>query len=217
MSNIHQKTLDNIIFLYEKYSKEHRANIQPFHLEKIKAGVKDFAYRFDDVIIRESLIEHSGSLPIIATAIYPHIDNPNVDLGRALVMLAIHDIGELITGDEIVFAKNKDSADKEKEAALKLLPESFHGIYLEMEERKSDTARFAKAVDKIAPNILDLITPAEITVDRYKKAINKEPQEIAPMIEEFKQPYMVWNSFMADLNLEILKRLDEKLRPFYQK
>src|SRR5471030_2925533 len=112
--NIYQETLDKIIFLYERYSKEHRASTQPFHLEKVKANVKDYKYKFDDILIREPLIEHTGSLPIVATAIYTYINDSNVDLGKALIMLAIHDIGELITGDEMTFIKNKDGADNEK-------------------------------------------------------------------------------------------------------
>lgn len=217
MENIYKEALDKVIFLYEKYSKEHRASIQPFHFEKVKSNVKDYEFKFDDVLVREPLIEHSGSLPIIATALYPYIDDSNVDLGRALIMLAIHDIGELVTGDEMSFIKNKNNAEKEKEEALKLLPESFHEIYLEMENRKSDAARFAKAIDKIAPDIVDLITPAEITVERYKKSANKSPEELVPMIKEFKHPYMIWNEFMKNFHLEILKRLDEKLNPFYKK
>lgn len=215
MKNIYQETLDNIIFLYERYSKEHRASTQPFHLEKIRAGVKNYAYKFDDILVREPLIEHTGSLPVVATAIYPHIENENVDLGRALIMLAIHDIGELITGDEIIFTKKKDGADDERKQALVLLPPSFHEIYLEMEERVTDTARFAKAVDKMTPDIVDLMTPAQIAVERYKKSTSKEPQEIVAMIKEFKHPYMIWNDFMTNLHLEILKRLGEKLQPFY--
>jgi hypothetical protein len=216
MSDIHQKALDTVIFLYGGYSREHRASTQPFHLEKVKREIKDYAYKYDDPLIREPLIEHSGSLPIVATALYPHIHDTGVDLGRALIMLAIHDIGELVTGDEITFTKKKDGSNKEQEHALALLPKSMHEIYRECEEKSSDTARFAKAIDKITPDILDLMTPAEITVERYRKFVKKEPHEIVPLIKEFKHPYVLWNPFLTGLHLEILNRLDSKLRPFYK-
>lgn len=213
MNNIYKKVLNQIIFLYSKYSTEHRANTQPFHLQKVQNQFKDYKYNCTDLIIREPLIEHSGSLPIIATAIYPHIKNENVDLGKALIMLAIHDIGELVVGDEIVFTKKENQ--NEKIQALKLLPKQFHSIYLDMEERKSDTAKFAKAIDKITPDIIDLITPEKITVERYKILINKNPKEIVPTIKEFKHPYMLWNDFLKNFHLEILNQLDKKLNPYY--
>jgi len=213
-SNIYAKALDNIIFLYERYSKQHRANTQPFHLQKVRSFVKGYVYKYDDLLVREPLIEHSGSLPIVATAIYPNINNINVDLGKALIMLAIHDIGELVTGDEITFTKSGDG-HSEKKQALKLLSPYYHEIYKEMEGRTSDTGRFAKAVDKMTPDIVDLMTPAEITVERYKKFVKKEAKEIVETIKEFKHPYMLWNEFMTNLHLEILARIDKKLRKYY--
>lgn len=210
--NIYQETLDKIIFLYQKYSEVHRASTQPFHLEKVKSIVKNYQYQVDDLLIREPLIEHSGSLPIVATTIYPNLKESNVDLGRALIMLAIHDIGELVTGDENVFTK--DYNNKEKEEALKLLPPFFHEIYLEMEERKSNTACFAKAVDKMTPDIIDLMAPAKVTIERYQKQVGKSVKEIVSTIKEFKHPYMLWSDFMTKLHLEILERIDQKLKFF---
>jgi len=204
MGNIYKETLDRIIFLYKGYSREYRASTQPFHLEKAKSLIKNYKYKVDDLLVREPLIEHSGSLPIVATTIYPNINDKNVDLGRALIMLAIHDIGELVSGDEITFTKNGNKTKDEKKEALNLLPKSFHSIYIEMEERQSDTARFAKAVDKMTPDIVDLMTPAEVTIERYKKFVKKEPNQIVATIKEFKHPYMLWNPFMVNLHLEIL-------------
>ncbi len=213
MDNIYKNILSKVIFLYSKYSNEHRANTQPFCLQKIKKQFKEYKYNCKDSIVRESLVEHSGSLPIIATSIYPYIKNKAVDLGKALIMLAIHDIGELVVGDKIAFTKKGNK--NEKIQALKLLPKQFHSIYLEMEERKSDTAKFAKAIDKITPDIIDLITPPEITIERYKVLINKNPNKIVSTIKEFKHPYMIWNDFLKNLHLEILDKLDKKLKPYY--
>ena len=215
MNNIYSETLDKIIALYKGYSEEHRASTQPFHLSKVKNLIKNYEYKTDDLLVREPLIEHTGSLPVVATAIYPHIENPNVDLGRALIMLAIHDIGELGVGDEITFTKKNENAAGEKDFALKLLDPSLHLIYLEMEERTTDTARFAKAVDKMTPDIVDLMTPVDVTVARYKAFTKKEPQEIVALIKEFKHPYMLWNDFMTKLHLEILQRINTNLEPYY--
>jgi len=177
--------------------------------------VKDYVYEVEDLIVREPLIEHSGSLPIVATAIYPYINAPAVNLGDALTMLAIHDIGELIVGDDMTFTKNKNGAAAEQAHALRLLPESLHAAYIDIEERRTDSARFAKSVDKITPDIIDVMTPAEVTIKRFRHFVGIEPDEIVPMIKEFKHPFMVWNGFMTALHAEVLDRLDAKLRPYY--
>ncbi len=207
--------LDQIIFLYEKYSNEHRASTQPFHLQKVKKLVKNYHYRYDDLLVREPLIEHSGSLPIVATTVFPHIKNRHVNLGNTLIMLAIHDIGELVVHDEISFNKKEEHAPHEQQAALKLLPAYYHPYYLEMENRTTDTGKFAKAIDKMTPDIVDLMTPAEITIERYRQFVNQEPRQIVATIKKFKHPYMPWNKFMKDLHLEILARIDRKLKKYY--
>jgi len=102
---IYQETLDQLVFLYSGYSTEHRANTQPFRLKSIQNYINNYEYNPKDLITREPLIEHTGSLPIAATTIYPYIKNSEVDLGKALIMLAIHDIGEIKVGDEITFTK----------------------------------------------------------------------------------------------------------------
>jgi len=212
-TDIYKTTLDQIIFLYSGYSTEHRANTQPFRLQNIQNYIDNYQYNPKDLIIREPLIEHTGSLPIVATTIYPYINNKEVDLGTSLIMFAIHDIGEIKIGDEITFTKKEDI--NEKIEALKLLPEQFHNIYIDMEETKTLTGKFAKSIDKMTPDIVDLITPAEITIKRYQDFMNKKPNEIVPLIKEHKHPYMIWNDFLKNLHLEILDRLDKKLQPFY--
>ena len=205
MSNIYRKVLDNIIYLYEGYSKEHRASTQPFHLQKVKTSIKNYQYDCDDLLVREPLIEHSGSLPIVATAIYPYIEDESVDLGQALIMLAIHDIGELVVGDEMTFTKEDDNG-LEKREAIKLLPKIYHELYLDMEERRTNTGKFSKAIDKITPDIIDLMTPAEVTIDRYQKQVGKESP--ITLLKMHKHQYMIWNPFMKNLHLEIIKELE---------
>lgn len=215
MKSIHSEVLNQVISLYQGYSEVQRTTTQPYKLAVVKKAVPDYRYHPDDPLIREPLIEHVGSLPIVAVALFPHLDNPAVDLGRALTMLAIHDIGELGAGDEMAFNKRRDGSSGEREYARELLHHSYHELYLEVEDRTSKTARFAKSVDKITPDIVDLITPPEITVERFRFFLNKEPKEIVPLIKEYKHPYMVWNEFLTQLHLEILRRLDAKLSVFY--
>ncbi len=70
--------LGELEFLFEKYSQEMRTTTQPYYLARVTDKVKDYKYDPADTLIRESLMEHIGSLPMIATALYPFIDDPEV-------------------------------------------------------------------------------------------------------------------------------------------
>lgn len=132
-------------FLFQKYSEELRATTQPYYLSKAIKHIPNYEYRPDDPLIRETLMEHVGSLPMLAAAFYPHLNNADVDLGKALTMLAIHDIGELITGDEITFTKKANAKDPERDAALSLLHKTYHAAY--------DDARLNKRMDELETKI----------------------------------------------------------------
>jgi len=205
-----KQILEEIEFLYSQSSIEKRATTQPFVLEKIKEKFPDYGYKPEDMIIRESLIEHSGSLPIVATTLFPYLDDPDVDLGKSLTMLAIHDIGELVVGDEIVFSKTI-SKDEEMTAAKRLLNPIYYELYDDVESQNSKSAKFAKAIDKITPDILDYLTPPEITVERYKHFTGTDRDGIVNLIRKFKRPYMLWNPFMTEFHDYLMEQLERKI------
>lgn len=205
--------LNELEFLFENYSREVRATTQPYYLAKVRNKFADYEFNPDDEIIRETLMEHVGSLPMLATAVYPFINDDEVDLGQALIMLAIHDIGELITGDENVFTKKPGSKQAEREAALKLLHKSYHIIFDEIESVSSPTAKFAKSIDKINPDIIDYLAPPEVTLIRYKGFAGIDTaKDIIELIIKFKRPYMNWNPFMTDFHDLLMKELYKKLK-----
>src|SRR5579862_3069395 len=160
--------LDKFEYLFERYSNELRATTQPYILNRVKDKVPGYQYHPEDGLIRETLMEHVGSTPVVATTFYPFINDGDVDLGKALVMLAIHDIGELVHGDVMTFIKKESAKDPEHDAARKLLDPYYHDLYNDVESQSSTTGKFAKAVDKITPDIVDYLTPAEVTLWRYK-------------------------------------------------
>ncbi len=206
------KLLEQLEFLFENYSNELRATTQPYILARQALRSPGFTYTPDNAVVRETLMEHVGSLPVVATTFFPYINDHSVDLGQALIMLAIYDIGELITGDEMTFTKQADAKDPEYEAALSLLHESYHTTYDEVEKQINASAKYAKSIDKITPDIIDYLTPPEITVARYKHYVGIEPNQIVPLVRKHKQPYMVWNPFMANFHDLLLKKIDEKLK-----
>lgn len=207
-----QEILDRVEFLFEHYSLERRATTQPYLLQVAEAQLKGYTYHPDDDLVRETLIEHVGSLPMLGTALYPYINDSEVDLGQSLIMMAIHDIGELITGDEMTFTKKVDSHIAEREAALKLLDPLYHAIYDDAETKTSKSAKFAKSIDKINPDIIDYLMPPEITKWRYKEYVGIEPEQIIDTIIKHKRPHMLWNPFMTEFHIFLLEQLDKKLQ-----
>ena len=96
------------------------------------------------------------------------------------------------------YIRSEEHAKNEREVALGLLHHDYQELYLEAEERTSDSARFAKSVDKLAPNILDLLTPPAITIQRYRHYLNIPPNRIIPTIDDYKRAYMDWNDFVSE-------------------
>jgi hypothetical protein len=61
--------LKELEFLFENYSGELRATTQPYYLHKIQRELSDYVYHPDSVLVRETLMEHVGSLPMVAVAL----------------------------------------------------------------------------------------------------------------------------------------------------
>ncbi len=207
------KLLVELEFLLEKYSTVLRAIPQPFYLQKIKAYVPDYKYDPDEILARETHMDHVGSLPVVATTFYPYINDDSVDLGQSLIMLAIHDIDELITGDEMTFIKKPGSKVAERDAAFELLDRYYYDLYDDIDKQTTSSGKFAKALDKITPDIYDYLLPAENTIMRYKHFVGLEkPDEIVELFREKKGPFMAWNLFMAEFHDLLLERLAAKLK-----
>lgn len=111
----------------------------------------------------ENTAEHSWHLAMLAMLLAPHADS-SVDLGRAVEILLIHDIVEIDAGDTYIYdvegAKEKEAA--ERAAADRIFgllpPDQAHRLWAlweEYERRDTPTARFAYAVDRLQPLLLN--------------------------------------------------------------
>jgi HD domain len=204
---------DRLLMLINKYASELRSSTQPARLRSRQEFDSDYKYRPDDPLIRENLMEHVGMLPALAVEIYPYLNDPAVDLGQALTMLAIHDIGELLVGDVNTYVKKADLAKEEEAAALSLLHKRYHSLYKEMESRGTNNpaARFARSVDKLAPDIFELLLPVEYSVNRLDHFAKLTPGQIIPAILKRSREAMLWNPFMTELNEVVCGRLEARL------
>lgn len=196
------RLLDGLFDLLAKYGAVHRKNIQPFTKRKIVQQFPGYIPEYNDEVIRESLIEHVGCLPIIATYLHPHMDR-EVDLGRALTMLAIHDIGELVVGDRLTFHKSEDQAPDEYQAAIGLLHDDHIALYAEMDKLATNDALFVKSIDKMAPDIYDYLCGEQYTIDRLALQAGWSREEVIDNVRAKKRPYMLWSPFLTAVHDEI--------------
>lgn len=200
-----QILLDKLLKLYSQYTAEYRSSIQPEKLRIIKeSGVEA---KFDSKLIRESLLEHVGHLPITAVAIYPFVKDSAVNLGDALIMLSIHDIAELETGDIAIFIKTDEDKNKEQDIAFNMIEENLQDFYKDMEDQRTSSGKFAKSIDKIVADILDLLVPKEISIERYK-SMGVSKDEIVSKKREKKMQYMTWNPFLKSFYENLLDNVD---------
>ena len=112
----------------------------------------------------ENSAEHSWQIALLATTLAPYAAEP-IDLNRVIRMLLVHDIGEIDTGDTIVYADaNWDALKAEEFTAVQrifgILPEAqsaaFLALWQEFELNDTAEARFANAADRAMPALLNL-------------------------------------------------------------
>ena len=112
----------------------------------------------------ENSAEHSWQLAIMAMSLSRFAATP-VNLEHVIKMLLLHDIGEIDTGDTIVYAtEGLEQRKAAEQAAVKricgMLPAgtaaSYVELWLEFEKAETPEAKFAHAMDRSIPIILNL-------------------------------------------------------------
>lgn len=115
----------------------------------------------------ENDAEHSWHLCLTTIVLAEHASIPNLDVLRVLKMLIIHDLVEIDAGDTFAYdtARMVDQHAREAIAADRIfgiLPndqgKEFRALWDEFEERKSPEARFALAMDRFQPMLLNCAT-----------------------------------------------------------
>lgn len=112
----------------------------------------------------ENSAEHSWQIALLAASLAGYAETP-VDINRVIVMLLVHDIGEIETGDTIVYAEEGWPERKAAElAAVRRIfgmledPQRtwFLSLWEEFEEAATPEARFAHVADRAMPVLLNL-------------------------------------------------------------
>jgi putative hydrolases of HD superfamily len=109
---------------------------------------------------RENSAEHSWHLTVMALTLGEYAP-PGTDLAKVVAMLALHDLVEVDAGDLSAYAAPADLARQQAaevaaaDRLFALLPPdqaaSLRQLWDEFEERASQEARFARALDRLQP------------------------------------------------------------------
>ena len=138
----------------------------------------------------ENSAEHSWQITLFARALAPHA-GPGLDIDRVVKMLLVHDIGEIDTGDTIVYAQTNHAEKSAAERAaveriFGLLPEpqraEFLALWQEFEDAVTPESRFAHAADRAMPALLNLANHGQSWRDHgitYERVVAR----IGPPIE----------------------------------
>lgn len=112
----------------------------------------------------ENSAEHSWQLAVLAIALSRYAEGA-IRVDRVVSMLLLHDIGEIDTGDTIAYAmEGMEQRKIAEEAAVKricaILPDDlgnhFESLWHEFEAEETPEAKFAHAMDRSIPIILNL-------------------------------------------------------------
>ncbi|CAM3422419.1 HD family hydrolase [Kibdelosporangium persicum] len=112
---------------------------------------------------RENDAEHSWHLAMMVVVLAEYADEP-IDVGHTIKLVLVHDLVEIYAGDTPIYhpTMGADQAERELAAAEKLfgmLPADqaaeIRALWDEFEARQTPEARFAKAMDRLEPQLLN--------------------------------------------------------------
>lgn len=146
----------------------------------------------------ENDAEHSWHLALMAVVLREYAAE-DVDIARVLAMHLIHDLVEIDAGDTFAYddAGQADKEERERAAAKRifgLLPAdqraSMLALWEEFEARQTPEARYAAALDRLHPVLLNYHTDGSAWrrhgVRRHRVvAVNRHMEEGAPELWEY--------------------------------
>ena len=132
----------------------------------------------------ENSAEHSWQLAVLALSL-SRFAATQIDLLRVINMLLLHDIGEIDIGDTIVYAteereQRKQAEQEAVERICAILPDRLHAeffaLWQEFEAAETPEAKFAHAMDRSIPIILNLANSGQSWREngiRYEQVIQR--------------------------------------------
>ena len=154
-----------------------------------------------DASRRENDAEHSWHLALCVMLLSDYAAEP-VNREKTMQMVLIHDLVELFAGDTYCYddTAKLGQSERERQAAIRLagmLPEDkgqwLFGLWTEFEEMKSPESRFAKAMDRLQPVLLNIAGKGRSWVEHgivaQQVCRRNEPlSTVAPELWEYLEP-----------------------------
>ena len=119
--------------------------------------------RYDEKT-RESDVEHSFMLALVANELAYSIYPNKLDRGLIMEYAIVHDLIELKTGDVATFQLDTEALEQKEatehaalESLLAELPPRTRDMLYNYEQQADKEARFVRAVDKLLPIIVDIL------------------------------------------------------------
>lgn len=152
---------------------------------------------------KENSAEHSWHLAMYACVLHEYASS-SVNVSRVIQMLLLHDIVEIDVGDTPIHGKAASEAQAEQEARAAvrlfgLLPQpqgdELLALWHEFERAETDDARFAKALDRFQPLLVNVFTGGgtwienrvslEQVLSRYGPVIKRGAPRLWTVCEEW--------------------------------
>ena len=150
----------------------------------------------------ESVAEHIYGVQMLAIAMKSEYDY-DINLEKILMMLAVHELGEINIGDITQFQDEySDKASKEHAAVHKILEDLLDGeqiekLFLEFDEKKTPEARFAYQCDKLECDLQSKLYGEDDVVDLTKQDDNKafHNKTVQRLLNEYGDWATMWLKF----------------------
>lgn len=141
--------------------------------------------RYDETS-RESDVEHSYMLALVASELAERLFPGILDSGLVSQFAIVHDLIELLTGDVATFHHTAEqmAAKQETEHAalarlMERLPAHTRELLYAYELQKAPEARFVKAVDKLLPVVVDILGPGQKVMNEDYNVHTSEELEVS--------------------------------------
>lgn len=150
----------------------------------------------------ENDAEHSWHIATMALLLCEHANDSGIDMLRVVKMLLVHDLVEIDAGDTFAYDEqgHETKAQREEAAARRLfglLPDEqrdeFYRLWREFEERTTPEAKFAVAMDRLQPMLMNYYSEGAawrkhgVTSDRvlaYNRKIAEGSEELWRFAQE---------------------------------
>jgi len=113
-----------------------------------------------DTSRKENSAEHSWHIAVMAMVLAEYAPGTDLDVGRVIQMLLLHDIVEIDAGDTFCYdhaavAQQTENEERAAERLFGLLPQDlagrFRNLWEEFEARKTPESLLANSLDRLQP------------------------------------------------------------------